>query len=302
MKKLILFALMLVVLLPLWGQKELYVSQYMHSRYSINSAFGGSAEALSVFAAYRKQWVGMNGAPSAQFFSAHTPLRNDRIALGVELFAQQHAMSHANGFTASYTYRVQTSANTQLGLSLNGGLAMTKAGWTDVSIKQANDPVFDAAESFALPVVGVGAAWYGEAFFAGVSVPNLFYNHPVVYDQTQFSPSDARYLITGGYLYQVTKQFGIQPSVLFNYQKESGMVSEAGLNLLFAQVLWLGGSYRTTRDVVIMGGVQVMPALRVVYSWDKSMNDMGGLTSGSHEVSLRYEFGVRLPVTNPRFF
>jgi hypothetical protein len=40
------------------GQKAMTLSQYMHNRFAINSAFAGSREVLSVFGSFRKQWAG----------------------------------------------------------------------------------------------------------------------------------------------------------------------------------------------------------------------------------------------------
>lgn len=302
MKKSLLFLLSLLTLSSILAQKELYVSQYMHSRYTINSAFGGSAEALSMFGAYRKQWAGLNGAPASQFFSAHTPLKNEQIALGVEFFGQQYAVSQTNGFASSYTYRIRPSENTRLGIGLNVGLSFNSAGWNQIAVKTSNDPSFESAESKAIPLLGVGAAWYGDLFFAGVSVSNFFSSNWVDYDDSQFSLGDAHYLITGGYLVKMSQTWWIQPSALIHLSKQYGFEADAGVNLIWNNLLWLGSSYRTTEAFVVMAGYQVMPPLRVIYSWDKSIGSIGGLNSGSHEISLRYEFGFRIPATNPRFF
>lgn len=302
MKKSLLIILSLFILLPILAQKELYLSQYMHSRYTINSAFGGSSEALSVFGAYRKQWLGLNGAPASQFFSAHTPLKNEQIALGVEFFGQQYAVSQSNGFATSYTYRIRPSAHTRLGIGLNVGLSFNSADWNQIAVKSTNDPSFESAESRMTPLLGLGAAWYGDLFFAGVSVPNFFSSNWVDYNDSRFSLGDAHYLITGGYLVKMAQSWWIQPSALVHLSKQYGLEADAGVNLIWNNLLWLGSSYRTTEEFVVMAGYQVMTPLRVIYSWDKGLGTMGGINSGSHEISLRYEFGVKIPATNPRFF
>ena len=58
-------------------------TQYMYNTISINPAYAGSREALSIVGLHRSQWVGFRGGPITQTLSIHTPLRNDRIGLGL---------------------------------------------------------------------------------------------------------------------------------------------------------------------------------------------------------------------------
>src|SRR5690606_30693577 len=58
-------------------------TQYMYNTISINPAYAGSRDALSIIALHRSQWVGFDGGPITQTFSIHTPLRNDRIGVGL---------------------------------------------------------------------------------------------------------------------------------------------------------------------------------------------------------------------------
>src|SRR5690606_41836180 len=57
-------------------------TQYMFNTVSINPAYAGSRETLSVVGLHRSQWVGMDGAPTTQTLSVHAPLRNEKIGLG----------------------------------------------------------------------------------------------------------------------------------------------------------------------------------------------------------------------------
>ena len=302
MKKSILISLLLLTSTLCFSQKELYVSQYMHSRYTLNSAFGGSAGALSVFGAYRKQWAGLNGSPSSQFFSAHTPLKNDKIALGVEVFGQQYAVSKNTGFAASYTYRIRPTTSSWLGLGLNVGMAINSSGWNEVSVKSSNDPSFNSSESHTIPVVGLGAAWYSDRFFAALSVPNFFWADIARDQDAQFAFDQSHLLLTGGYSFQFSKMWMVQPSTLLHYDPEYETRVDVGVNVLFNKVIWVGGTYQTSKAMVMMLGYQILPQFRVIYSWDKGLGSVGDLDAPSHEISLRYEFNYRIPTITPRFF
>jgi hypothetical protein len=58
-------------------------SQYLQNGLLINPAYAGSREALSFFASYRRQWVGIDKAPTYQSLSMHSLLKNNHVALGL---------------------------------------------------------------------------------------------------------------------------------------------------------------------------------------------------------------------------
>ena len=60
-------------------------TQYMYNTISINPAYAGSRETISVVGLHRSQWVGFSGGPITQTLSAHAPLRNEKIGIGVSL-------------------------------------------------------------------------------------------------------------------------------------------------------------------------------------------------------------------------
>lgn len=57
-------------------------TQYMYNTISVNPAYAGSREALSIVGVHRNQWSGFDRAPKTNTLSIHTPLRDDRIGLG----------------------------------------------------------------------------------------------------------------------------------------------------------------------------------------------------------------------------
>ncbi|GAO29038.1 PorP/SprF family type IX secretion system membrane protein [Geofilum rubicundum] len=161
------------------AQKELVMTQYMHNQFAINPAFAGSRETLTAFAAYRMQWSGIPDAPNAQFFSIHAPLKNNQVALGASFFNENISIVRNTGFSAAYAYRIKAGANSRLALSLNAGLLSSKSSWDKISLTQPEDPAFGESETHIDPMLGFGIAWYSPQFFAGLSVPDLFYNAPL---------------------------------------------------------------------------------------------------------------------------
>ena len=286
----------------LWSQKEIYTSQYLHNQYTVNTAFAGSTEALTLFGAFRKQWVGIDGSPQAQLVSAHTPLKNEQIALGVELFNQNMGKSGQNGFAASYTYRLRQSTNHWIGLSVNAGVSTMKANWSEVPVLEGNDPNFTSNESYFSPILGLGAAWYGQKFYTGLSTSNLFYTDIYETGETSFDFGKSQMILTAGYLAKLSNQFQLQPSALVRLNTMYGTIFDFGATVIWQDKFWAGLTYRNIDEITVLLAFQPSSQFRLSYSIDLGMGEVAQYNSGTHELTLRYYFGHKVQTSSPKFF
>lgn len=285
-----------------WGQKELILSQYLHNRYAINNAFAGSREGLSIFGSFRKQWVGIPGSPQSQIVTAHMPLKNMQMAVGLEAFNEDIAITSHSGFILSYTYRVRINRETWMGFSLSGGLSNFSARWNEASAGDLEDPVFSGNESSMGPQVGFGWSIYSRTWFAGISIPEFFYHDFSYLENTRFDLSRANYFATGGYIFDTGSPIELQPSFLLRYSPDRELPSDVSMTVIYDRMIWGGATWRTNNDLVGLVGFQVLPQLRVAYSYDYSIGDIGKFNKGSHEISIQYDFRYKTHSPSPKFF
>lgn len=302
MRKLFILLLMLGFAPSLFAQNDYIVTQYIHNRYAINQAFAGARDGLSLFGSYRKQWSGIAGTPTSQLFTAHSPLRNENMALGVSAYNQKFMVAGNSGFSFTYAYRIHTTDASWLSFALSPGLSFKSADWSDVSTIEPGDESFGSAEKSKSPTLGFGVAWYGQQFFAGVSTPSLFYADEFEGADTKFSPADATYAITAGYLWKINGSLGVQPSFLVRYNNVQGAVTDVNATIIYDHRFMLGFSYRSTQEVAATASFQLDRRLRVAYSYDYSMGDLKTYNRGTHEISLQYDFVYRRESVNPKFF
>ena len=92
MKKFITFNIIALTLLcgiSAFGQQIPQFTQYMFNTISINPAYAGSRETLSLVGLHRSQWIGLDGGPSTQTFSIHSPMKNEKVGLGLSFINDQ---------------------------------------------------------------------------------------------------------------------------------------------------------------------------------------------------------------------
>ncbi|MCK4992178.1 MAG: type IX secretion system membrane protein PorP/SprF, partial [Bacteroidales bacterium] len=65
------------------AQLEPLSNQYMLNTLAINPAYAGSREALSITMLHRNQWTGFEGSPKTLSLAVHSPMRNEKVGLGL---------------------------------------------------------------------------------------------------------------------------------------------------------------------------------------------------------------------------
>ena len=73
MKRILRSFILLLIPVTLSGQLAPVTSQYVLNPLSINPAFAGNRGALNIAAFYRRQWVGITGAPETMTLAADAP-------------------------------------------------------------------------------------------------------------------------------------------------------------------------------------------------------------------------------------
>lgn len=302
MKQLLTLILLSAVCAGSFAQKEMFMSQYMHNRFAINTAFAGSAETLSAMAAVRMQWAGNPESPKAQYLSMHAPLKNDNVALGLAVFNENVAIAKNTGLTAAYAYRVNTGKMQKLAFSISAGFYTTKLNWSQVDLIDDTDPAFGDNEALTEPVLGFGVSWYSNSFFVGFSTPDIFYRRSFNNESPSLELSEIDYLFTAGYLFPLSEALAVQPSFLLRMNPSGSNIADLSGTFIYNSTFLLGAAYRTNSELIAIAGWQATPQLMIAYSYDYPTGDLSNMSSGSHEISLKYNFGYKINTANPRFF
>lgn len=293
----------------LLAQQQATYSQYMFNGLAINPAYAGSQEALSMTALGRFQNLGLPGAPTTQTFTAHSPLLNQRVGLGLLVIHDQLSVINQTGVHFSYAYRVPIKKDiSTLSFGVQGGMSMYRAEYSQLDLYNnptngAIDPAFSQDVRESRPNVGAGVYYETRLGYLGLSVPSMLNNvfergqdYETVYQSVPF-------MLTGGYVFTLNRLLKIKPNFLFKVVDEKPVEFDLNASVLYDEALWLGVSYKSSKQIVWLTQAKINDQLQFGYSYTISAGPIRTAELGSHEIMVNYRFWFnKRGVVSPRYF
>ena len=301
--KVIIVLLVLLANYSMYSQQDSQFTQYMYNTISINPAYAGTRNVLSINALHRSQWQGIPGAPITQTLSINTPM-GERTGLGLSVYREEIGPSIETSFAADLSYILPLNDyDLNFAFGLKGGLHIIDIDYARINIKDPLDPAFQNNLRETSPIVGVGGYLYTEKWYVGLSVPNLLYTKHYKNSSTSNVAKTQHFYLTGGYVFELTDNLKFKPATLFKVTNGAPLVMDLSTNFLINEKVTLGASYRLSAAISALVGVQISDSLFMGYAYDYDTTDIGNYNSGSHEVFLRFEFFRKVQgKVSPRFF
>ncbi len=300
--------LLLITNVSVKAQQETMYTQYMFNGLALNPAYAGSHEAISTSLLYRKQWAGIEGAPSTQTFIAHSPLPLNKMGVGLHVVNDQIGISSTLNAVASFSYTQGLPLDgfftgSKVALGVSGGITSMNANYNDLTLDDLNDAQLNYGNiSGSVPNFGAGAYFYSKILYFGISTPRLMEsefesNGIVSYKQSR------HYFVTGGYVHNLLHNWKIKPSFLLKMVQEGQAELDLNLSVLFIDKIWFGVSFRSLESLDFIARYDVNEQLSIGYAYDSQINDLRGAARGSHELMVNYLFKYRkFNMISPRYF
>ena len=286
------------------GQQEPMYSQYMFNMIHINPAYTGNRAVDNITALYRAQWVGIVGAPKTASVTWDRRMEGSNEGVGIQVYNDELGIEKTTGVQAFYSHRIPFE-NSFLSLGVSGGVLNYRAYLTESHPLDNTDPLLQNDVNGWLPTAGFGILYAAEEWYLGLSVPALL--HTKIDAENQLNQRDFgannHYFLTGGYIFTMSDYVKLKPSVLVKAVKGAAVQYDFNLNGWFHDILGLGVSYRTGDAFVGMIELQVLPQLRIRYSYDYTISNLGSYNKGTHEIMLRLELGSSdQEALSPRYY
>lgn len=297
---LIVFTTLLVT--EVSAQQDPQYTHYMYNTLSVNPAYAGQRETLSVVGLHRTQWVGIDGAPQTQSFSVHSPLRNERLALGLNVVSDALGPARESFVDANFAYSFPINDNnTMLSFGIKAGWHNISTDWSKGRYQMPDSRFNDNIDQNAL-IIGSGVYLSNRNWYVGFSVPNFLKTEH--YDDFQESVATERlhFYLTGGYVFNLSERTQFKPAFLMKGTEGAPVIADVSANFLFNEKLTLGMAWRWDDSISGMAGFQVTEGMFIGYGYDLTTSNLNNYNSGTHEVILRFELKRIGKILSPRFF
>lgn len=290
------------------AQQDAQFTQYMYNTMSVNPAYAGSRDAISILGLHRSQWVGLDGAPKTQTLNIHSPIgESKKVGLGLSIINDKIGPTNETQFDIDFSYTINTSDLGKLSFGIKGGGHILDVAYSELNQYNGGDNLLQSdIENKFSPNFGIGM-YYRQAdrWYLGLSVPNLLETKH--FDENSLSEAKERlnYYLIGGYVFDLNPDLKLKPAFLLKAVTGSPLQADLSANFLLREKLTLGVAYRWDAALSGLVGYQLSDALMLGFAYDKETTDLGKteFNSGSFEFFLRFEI-LSAPdkILSPRFF
>lgn len=285
------FYLVFVILLAGRGKAQQYpqYSGYMFNQFAINPAYAGNYKTFQAAFLIRNQWVGLSGSPKTSQVSLHGTLKNEKTALGLNLYNDEIGFSKTGAIMGTYAYRILLT-NSILSFGLRLGLANVAYNWANVDIKDKTDGLYGSGVTNAFRTLAdAGVYYHNNTFYAGLSATNMIPSRGVSLSYSQLLVPHL--FLTAGKSYSLSDKLIINPSLLVKIV-QGAIGADVNFNVLVSNMLWVGLSARLGYGIVFLTQLNITEKFKIGYAYDRGFNAIGVAGGRSHEIMLGYNFSL----------
>jgi type IX secretion system PorP/SprF family membrane protein len=265
---------------------------------------------LNLGALYRTQWVGAVGAPKTFTFFGHTAI-NDKVEVGLSLISDDigDGAKKENNVYADFAYVLNLGGQNRLSLGLKAGFSSIQTNFNGFVLQSGDtstDLAFAENVNVTKPNIGVGAYFFRNNFYVGLSAPNLL-NTKHIEEKSginAFGSEDIHTFLTAGYVFQINDKVKLKPAFMTKYVTGAPLSIDITANVLYNNKFEFGAAYRIDDAISALVNINVTPSLRVGYAYDYTLSNLGQFNSGTHEIMLLFDLDLlgKGFDKSPRFF
>ncbi|MCB9225195.1 MAG: type IX secretion system membrane protein PorP/SprF [Crocinitomicaceae bacterium] len=294
MKKIIGTLIIAVASSIAFSQQEYSYTFFNDNRSFTNPAAVGTEGFGSVTGAFRTQWAGMDGAPTSGGVTFQMPLKN--MGVGAMVYQDHIGVTNQTNIAGMYSYHLKISREHKVAFGVSAGMDLVNTKYDRLLYWDAGDQVFsNDYVNVIVPHIGIGAQYFFEDFYAGISVPRLVSVNSDQFNSINFA--DAPSMVThaylsSGYTFRLKNDVSLIPSILAKYTKNTPPRVDVSFTTMYKDMLGFGLAYKSLGFLSVYMKYQLKDFFVIGYGFDFSMNALQSYSKGSHEVMLQYRFGT----------
>jgi type IX secretion system PorP/SprF family membrane protein len=277
------------------AQESSSFTQFYMNPYAVNSSYAGTDGRSALFLTYRKQWTGIDGAPTIMNLSYHTPVMGN-VNFGMNANSDTRGILSTNSllFSLGYTLNVSKDQYVRFGVSAGGSMNNLDIDQIDDQTLVIEPQLLNVLDQNFFLLGNVGVSYHNKYFNLGLSIPQIFEGAYTAFDNFTVGEIGAFDKLIGyasHRFYFGGDKYAFEPHIMYRYQKNvAGQIEAAGI-LHINHAFWIGGSYKQNFGIAGLGGVKMNDLFALGYSYGLKSTGANEINSPTHEIQLNYLFG-----------
>jgi len=327
--KLFVFLLILGSTIKTKAQQDPHFTQFMYNKLWLNPGYAGDPEKICVSLLNRNQWVGFGGGsekngpggqslprgetPSNLVGSLNTRF-GDKIGFGLLFSRDELGLENTTSIMPNLSYRHTFPNQSVLSGGIGVGYMQKTLRGSELKPLMKDDPLIPPNDvsgggldlNFGLYYTRPQLSIF-DNFYAGLSATHLN-QAEIQYGNYSKYNNAMHYYFMAGAEYVLSSEISLQPNFLL---KKDPAKLQADINCfaIWNQKIRAGLTWRPVDAVSVLVGYNFTPDFTIGYSYDLTTTKILNYSSGSHEIVLRYCFGIKttpkvkviVPRLTPRF-
>lgn len=288
----IVIVLTLSFVVQSYGQYIPLMNGYFKTSQFLNPAAAGMEDHMVAYTGIRKQWTKINGAPSTQMLSFDSPLSKQRYGIGGVYYRDKVGATTTNGIQLNYSYRIRVSRKMKLAFGANAGIENNRFNTDEIVLIDNSDLTFlDKYSSVNKFKAGAGFMLYDKKMVLGLSVNDLIKEDGFLNLVTYFQ-----------YEKKINKEWSFTPGLLLKLN--TLLIKQAEISFLtsYKKQFSVNLGVRTNGSIIAGVGFRPKSQLLIMYNYDYIAGKLNNYTSGSHELTLKYDFVQKYRTSSHRSF
>jgi type IX secretion system PorP/SprF family membrane protein len=276
-----------------FSQADISMATHWFNRANYNPASIARTDYIYLFSNVRSQWTDIDGAPKVFNVQVSDYIHSLRSAFGLSMVSDQIGLTQTINPMFTYAFRISNETDWSLSMGISGGIFSRSVNGSLFSAVTVIDPLLlYNIETISRPDANLGVEFQNQNYIIGLSTTHLF----------SLGKPDNLFLNTNHrYGYFIYKNNNLD---LFNYNvglqvvnrnnltvmEVNGIIHlkhQTGLSGISNEMIDLGLTYRTSKQMTALFGINLTPFLKVGYAYDQSFMPGYSLNS-TNEIVLEY--------------
>jgi type IX secretion system PorP/SprF family membrane protein len=266
-------------------------TQFATNTFLVNPAAAGTQNYAPIYATFRNQWAGFNGAPTTMNLSGHTGLAKGFGAGAVFYKDDTGGAISRTGAELTGAYKVDLTNFDVISFGLSLGANQFTFDNSKLNVFDRNDNALNdfQAETSTNVDATFGMLVYGKQYFFGFSVPQLIQTRLNLQSAVDgdSNRNQRHFQLMGSYRHYLNDVLDIQPGGFVRFTGNTPVQIDVNVRLNYLENGYAGFTYRHKDAVAfIVGGS--FKGFALGYSYDLTTGAANAFSPHTHEVILGY--------------